>query len=369
MFAVPFDLKALKVTGDPVLMVEGIWSRSSNDAPQYAISDSGTLVYISGAMPAATQPAGSTLVSVTREGKEQSLEAPPNNYIFPKISPDGTRIALTIQIDNNLDIYVWDTVRKTLTRLTFDKSNDVQPIWTSDGKRIFFASDHGGNYDIYWKAADGSGKEEKLVSKTGHSLFPFSWANEGKTLIVSDAEGGATSSSNWDIGMMSMEGERVLKPLLIDKSAEVEPEVSPDGRWIAYASNESVENQSQVYLRQFPDVDKGKWQISTNGGAAPRWSLDSRELLYLSADNSVMSVTVEAKPEVKLGVPKVLFKSIYAPQTLSSGIPWDVHPDGKRFLMIKEPAAEKASPAQPGPRKINVVLNFLEELKQRVRAK
>jgi Tol biopolymer transport system component len=362
ILAVRFDLDRLETVGGPAPVVEGV---THLIAPLYAVSDSGTLVYVPAVTSAVTS--GRTFVWVTRDGREEPIEAPPNDYMYPKISPDGTRVALTLSVENNWDIWIWDLVRKTMTRLTFDKSYDVQPVWTPDGKRIVFASTREGNLGLYWKAADGTGKDEKIFRALDRNLMPYSWSSDGKILIVAEVEGNVMASNKWYIGMLSMEGERSLKTLLKEEYVEIQPQISPDGRWIAYSSNESGPNQGQIYVRPFPEVDKGKWQVSTNGGSCPRWSPDGRELFYLSRENSLMAVPVETKPALSFGVPRSMFRSIYAGLSSSSGTPWDISPDGKRFLMMKEPGNNAAKEA--GPRKINVVVNWFEELKQRVPVK
>ena len=191
--------------------------------------------------------------------------------------------------------------------------------------------------------------------------LPWSWSGDGKTLMVLETDIG----SKWDIGMFSMDGDRSIKPLLREEATEINPRISPDGKYVAYSSNES--GRMEVYIRPFPDVDKGKWQASTSSGNSPLWSPDGRELFYLSDDNTVMAVAVETKPALRLGTPKMLFRSTYMGLTMESATPWDIHPDGKRFLMIKLPGATTSGGG--GPHKINVVLNWTEELKQRVPVK
>ena len=168
-----------------------------------------------------------------------------------------------------------------------------------------------------------------------------------------------------DIGMLSMEGDHARKPLLQSEYSQAQPTISPDGRWMAYSSNEStgVALKGDVYVRPFPEVNKGKWQVSTGGGSSPLWSPDGRELFYLSNENDLMVVSVKTEPSFSLGTPKILFRSANLGLTSSSGTPYDIYPDGKRFLMIKPPGAP---PLTEGPRKINIVLNWFEELKQRV---
>ena len=174
--------------------------------------------------------------------------------------------------------------------------------------------------------------------------------------------------------MLSMEGKREIKGLLQEKHAELEPQISPDGRYVAYQSDES--GKGEIYVRSFPDVNKGKWQVSSNGGGSPLWSPDGRELFYRSGD-ATMAVEVETEPTFKRGNPKTIFKGMYSSSTLPKGTttPWDISPDSKKFLMIKPsgvPAggstAEKLATAPPRP-KINIVLNWFEELKQRVPVK
>jgi Tol biopolymer transport system component len=282
--------------------------------------------------------------------------------MFPKVSPDGTRVAVTVS-GANLDIWVWDLGRKTLTRLTFDEKPELQSIWTPDGKRIIYMSGNTVPNDVCWKAADGTGGIERLASVPELVLMPWSWSSDGKTLVTEETDG----SAKWDIGTLSMDGNRARKPLLSEKATEMQAKISPDGRWMAYTSNES--SRGEVYVRPFPEVDTGKWQVSTSGGSSPLWSPDGRELFYLTDDNSVMAVSVETNPTLSFGTPKTLFRSACVGATVGGGTPWDIHPDGKRFLMMKEPVSTGAAPAAAGPRKINLVLNWTEELKQRVPVK
>jgi serine/threonine-protein kinase len=355
LLAVPFDADKLDVAGGPASIVEGVFRIT---APQYAFSDSGTLAYIPGTAAEAT--VGRTLAWVDRNGKEEPLSASPNNYMYPKISPDGTRVAVTIG-GANMDIWIWDVTRKTLTRLTFDEKPEIQSIWTPDGKRIVFASGVTGTNDVCWKAADGTGEVEKLGSVQGRTLLPWSFSSDGKNLLMVEWMG-----ANFDIGMMSMEDNHARKPLLQqEKYAEIQPEISPDGRWMAYASTES--GQQEVYVRPFPDVNKGRWQVSTGSGSCPLWSPNGRELFYLTNENSVMVTAVATRPTFSPGTPKALFRSIYVGPSTTAGTPWDISPDGKRFLMIKEPGS--AASAGGGLRRINIVLNWLDELKQRVPVK
>jgi serine/threonine-protein kinase len=355
LYAIPFDLDSLQVTGGAVPIVEGIL--------QYGVSSTGTLVFIPGTSTVSSS-GERTLVWVDRDGKEEPLGTPPNSYRHPKISPDATRVALAVLTGDNANISVWDIVRKRLSPLTFDKENDANPIWTPDGKKIIYASWRGGEPlgGVYWKAADGTGEIEKIASFPERALLPYSISSDGKYLANGET---IDLLSQWDIGILSLEGELTRKALLNDEEyIEVQPQISPDGCWIAFASNET--GQQEVFIRPFLEVEKGQWQASTSGGHSPLWSPKGRELFYLSNDGSAMAVPVETEPTFSLGAPKMLFRHSNVRAGRSEGIPWDIHPDGKRFLMMKPAGAEGSVEAGIMPRKINIILNWFEELKDRV---
>jgi serine/threonine protein kinase/Tol biopolymer transport system component len=357
LFTVPFDLDRFEVAGGAVPKVEGVTN--------VAVSEAGTLVYIPGAI-LSSSGVGRTLVWTDRKEKIEELNASPNNYIFPKISPDGTRVALTVQDtgSGNYDIWVWDLKRETLTRLTTDEGMDIQPIWTPDSKRIVFGTNRDSEYgSIYWRAADGTGKDELLFSAPDLTVFPYSWSSDGKILVMGENTGTLLApSNNWDIGILSMEGEHERTPLLHDACAEVQPQVSPDGQWIAYCSD--VSGQPEVYVRPFPDVDKGQSQVSTNGGRSPRWSPAGRELLFLNNENELMTVSFKTEPAFSLGTPEVLFESNFVSDQASEGTVWDIHPDGERFLMMRRPGTVSEEDSSGLSRKIVIVTNWFEELKQ-----
>ncbi|MBN1570279.1 MAG: protein kinase [Acidobacteria bacterium] len=367
LFAVPFDLEKLEVTGGSVSMLGGIRGR--------AFSKSGTLVYLpqAAAMPFAAS--GRNVVWVDRQGKEEPIGASPDAYEALRISPDGNKVALTVAGGND-DIWVWDIPHKTRTKLTFDKTgglrafNFVIPLWTGDGKRIVFYSNRGGGSgSVYSKSADGIGDDELLASgsdKEMFGIFPWSLSRDGKMLAVQEM---SLSPPGLDIGILSMEGKREIKGLLQEKHTETEPQISPDGRYMAYQSDES--GKGEIFVCTFPDVIKGKWQVSTSGGGSPLWSRDGRELFYRSGDVT-MAVAVETEPTFQLGNPKIIFEGVYVSNATQKVIltPWDISPDGKRFLMIKPAASTGATSTTVNPQpKITIVLNWTEELKPRVPVK
>jgi Tol biopolymer transport system component len=354
LYARPFDVDRLEVTGGPVSMLEGILR--SGGAPQYAVSDSGTLAYISGEGTFAASDL--TLVWVDRNGKEKPIATPANQYNNFRISPDGTRAALSVTEGANEDIWIWDFARETLDPLTRNEGEDGYPVWSPDGKRIAFHThqkDAGGS--VYWKAADGTGTEEAVGSFPGQEIFPWSWSGDGKTLAVRTGYLGTVL----DIGALSMDSDHAYTPLLQESYAEVHPRISPDSRWLAYTSDESGE--SQIYVRPFPDVEKGRKRISTNGGYDPLWSPDGRELFYRNGDE-VWAVSVETDPYFNAGIPEVLFRGTYYSSWIHTS--WDIDPDGKRFLMLKPYGRTDEESTARLPIKINIVLNWQEELKQRV---
>ena len=357
LLAIPFDLKTLKVTVTPERVVEGVWRVSDPFPYQYAVSDSGTLVYIPDT--AAHAVAQRTLVWVDRKGQEEPLAAPPGAYSNPRISPDGTRVALDVAAASGGDIWTLDLNHGTPVRLTFEKTNGF-PLWSPDSKRIAFWSGREGRSNAYWKSADGTGNDELLGKELGlRSFVPADWADNGKTLVTTSWNLSYMSG----IGMLSMEGNRKFKFLLDEKYHESQPRISSDGRWMAYTSNES--GKEEIYVRSFPDMD-GHWQISTGGGNNPLWSPDGREIFYRNG-NAVITVPVKISPTFIFETPRTLFQGTYvssvnSPASRDFGT-WDISPDGRRFLMLR------GSSAGSGPRKINIVLNWFEELKQRVPTK
>ena len=364
LLAVPFDLEKLKVTGSQVSLLEGVLSP--------AFSASGTVAYVPQPRVATevtgTASAGNTLVWADREGKEESLGAVPDAYSSLKIDPDGNEVALEVGASGSKDIWIWDISHKNQRRLTFDKATDSNPVWTPDGKRIVFRSNRsGGLGGIFWKSASGTGNAEPLFSKPDVVLLPSSFSHDGKILAVFEI---SLAPLGLDIGMLTMEGNRELKEILHEKYFEAEPQISPDGRYVAYQSNAS--DKGEIFVNSFPDVTKGKWQVSNSGGNSPLWSPDRKEIFYRNGD-AIISVKAELEPSFKYENPKILFQRKYLTDRFifqnTSFSPWDIHPNGKKFLLIKPPDAPKskteegtAAPQQ----KIIVVLNWFEELKKLV---
>ncbi len=347
LFAVAFDADRLEVQGRPVSVVEGVRrSTAGNTATaNYGVSDQGTLVYAAGA---SILTAPRTLVWVDRQGREEAIPAPARPYVYLHLSPDGTKIALDIRDQEN-DIWVWDVTRTFLTRLTFDPGLDRRPVWTPDGQRIAFSSQREGVPNLFWQAADGTGAVERL-KESANNQFPTSFSPDGARLVVGDTAN--------DIAILTLAGERQTAPLIQTTFSERNGEISPDGRWLAYESTESGEEE--IYVRPFPDVDAGKWQVSTGGGSRPLWAQSGEELFYLAPDGAVMRLSAEGAATFRPGLPTQLFQGPYFASVAEYAFrTYDVSPDGQRFLMIKEGATEGRTRAG-----FTVVQNWFEELKR-----
>ncbi len=345
LMAVPFDPQQLAVAGTAVPVVEGVLQFRTSGAAQYALSATGSLVYVPGGIQADQR----RLVWVTRNGAEQPVAAPAHAYRAPRLSPDGRRIAVTIE-EQEAQVWLYDLSRETLTRLTFEGNSNLNPVWTPDGKRIAFTSNKEGPQNLFWQRADGSGGLERLTTSE-YVNTPSSWSPDGQLLAFWEVN----ATTGWDIWVLRL-SDRKAQPFLRTPFNESVPRFSSDGRWLAYISNET--GRYEIYVQPYPGPG-GKWQISTEGGTEPAWNRNGRELFYRSGDK-MMAVDIATQPSFAAGKPRVLFAGRYEP-TPATFPNYDVSPDGQRFLMLKPGEAAEAAPTQ-----INVVLNWFEELKRRV---
>jgi len=295
-----------------------------------------------------------TMVWVNRKGVEEGIEGLPlRAYIVARISPDGGRVALDIRDQQN-DIWSWDLRVRTLTRLTLDPAQDQFPVWSPDGRRIFFASSRGGGFvNVYVQAADRTDLTERLTTSTDNQL-PLSTDPAGTRLLFRQSGVNRT-----DVNVITFDPRPAASPLLQGEYVEDNATVSPDGRWVAYESTES--GRREVYVRSFPDVGAFRIQLSPGGGAKPVWSPNGRELLYIDQDRNMMAVPVRTSGTFERDAPQRLFSAAgyFSTQVRN----FDISRDGQRFLMIKE--VEGTAAERPDVT-INVVLNWFEELKQRV---
>jgi serine/threonine protein kinase/Tol biopolymer transport system component len=345
LMAVPFDPQRFAVTGVAVPVIEGVLQSPVSGAAQYSFSATGSLVYV----PGGIQSNQSKLVWVSRNGAEKPLSALARAYRGPRVSPEGRRVAVSIT-EQETQVWLYDISRETLTRLTFGGNVNNNPSWTPDGKRIAFESSKEGPLNIFWQLADGSGGLQRLTTSEDVQV-PHSWSPDGQVLAYAEA----TSTSGYHIWMLRM-SDRKAQPFHRTQFDEAVPRFSPDGRWLAYVSNES--GHSEIYVQPYPGPG-GKWQISTEGGREPVWNRNGRELFYRSGDK-MMAVEITTQPNFIVGKPRMLFEGRYRP-TPATSPNYDVSPDGQRFLMLKPVEQEQAAPTQ-----INVVLNWFEELKEKV---
>ncbi len=352
LMAAPFDLRRLEVTGSAVAAVQGVLQSAEVNGPaQYSVSATGSLIYVSGNLQATQR----RLVWVSRNGVEQALPAPPRDYEQPRLSPDGRRIAVGVVETGGVQIDLYDLGRDALSRWTFAGINNQYPVWTPDGKRIAFMSDADGTLTIAWQLADGSGGLEHLTSKSGETSVPFSWSPDGK-LLAGIQVAPPTAPEIMVLQLSDRKAQRFLQNQA--QTFQDAPQFSPDGHWLAYASDES--GRREIYVQPYPGPG-GKWQISTDGGNEPLWNRNGRELFY-RVDEKMMAVDITTQPGFAAGKPRQLFEGHYLRNGVGYARPnYDISPDGQRFLMVRSVEQEQSPPTQ-----INVVLNWTEELKRLV---
>ena len=350
VFGIRFDLSRLETIGQAVPVLEGVATSTTTGGAQLALSADGTLVYVPGGEGSPKQ----SVEWLTQEGRTSVLRGTKADWANLRFSPDGQKLALDINSDGKQrDLWVYEWARDAMTQLTFDPGTDIVPIWTPDGRRLVFGSDRAKPRitNLYWVNADGTGDVTRLTDSPASQLA-YSWHPSGKFLAFYENAG---PPDGWNLMILPLEGDTVRgwtpdKPTLFlgTPATEVLPVFSPDGRWIAYQSNES--GAFEVYVRPFPGPG-GKWRISTEGGNDPRWSRKTPELLFTNqAQVFVASYTVVGD-SFRADKPKewssTRIQSIY----------YDIHPDGKRL-------AASAAADQTGVLQDRVVFmsNFFEYL-------
>jgi serine/threonine-protein kinase len=330
---------------------------TTNGGVDAVVAGDGTLAYVSGG--ATGGGAQRTLVWVDRRGHETPIPTPPRAYVYPRLSPDGRRVAVSAA-DQEQDLWIWDLARATLTRATFDGAYDSFPVWTPDGRRVVFNSERAGARNLFWQAADGTGAVERL-SESPNVQYATALSPDGRRLIFTDT----APKTGEDVMQLALDGTRRVTPLVQSPFAERNGIVSPDGRWLAYEANDS--GRVEIYVRPFPEVGSGHWQVSTTGGTRPLWAPSGQELVYVAPTGALMRVGVERGPSWAATTPTLLVKEGYVTTPGGTiGRAYDLSPDGQRFLMIKEGGGADQTAAPP---QLIVVQHFDEELRRLVPTK
>jgi len=348
--AAPFDLEHLKISGPSTPLVDDVGFDWRGRTPQIAISHNGTVVYVLG-----SEFRNNELVWVDRQGVSQPLGAPAQVYENPRLSPDGRLIAVTIRSQEKFttQVHVYNIQRGTLTQLTTEGEN-MCAQWSPEPRRIALSSRRAEGAGVFCMTVGGSAPAELLVSEpsTGSSLLPYSWSHDKNLLACTVLD----PNTQDDIWILDLAGENRAQSFLNSEYGEYNPAFSPDGRWLAYVSDES--GRPEVYLREY--IDEGRKElVSTEGGVNPAWSRNSRELYYING-KSMMVVKVTLDPDFTLSAPERLFEGSYV--TLPGGNLWanyDVG-DDERFLMLKKSGDADVQ--------LICVHNWFEELKRRAPA-
>jgi Tol biopolymer transport system component len=337
LMAQTFDADRREVTGEAFPIIERIRFRPGPGLAEFSVSSNGVLVYMTGNL------VPNQLTWFDRSGKQLGTAGPPGAYNFPRLSPDEKRVAVE-RIDPpavSSDIWLIELARSVASRFTSDPGNDFFPVWSPDGSRIAFSSNREGQFNLYQKLSSGAGGDEELL-KSGETKFMEDWSPDGQ-FILYRTQGGKTRADIW---VLPLFGDRKPSSLLQTDFAENWARFSPNGKWIAYQSDET--RTREVYVREFQG-SSGSWRVSTGGGVIPRWRRDGKELFY-NGGGKLMAVDVkENGSSFEAGIPKVLFEGIRA-------LSYDVSGDGQRFL-IAVPVEEST------PESITVVLNWTADLK------
>ena len=342
LLARPFDPKGLRFSEEAFPVAEDVQFFANFAHAVFSASNQGLLAYQTGSGGGQTQ-----LTWLDRTGKPSGAVGASGLIAQPALSHDGRRVAVSTAISQGPgDIWIHDLARNTPTRFTFDPAGDFSPLWSRDDSRIAFSTSRKGPGDIYVKNSAGTANEEPLLVSDGFKI-PVDWSPDGRILLfqVSDPR----SRSIWDLWTYSFE-DRKARPFLQTTFSEIMGRFAPDGRWIAYVSNES--GREEVYVVPFPGPG-GKWQVSTAGGRAPLWTRGGREIVYQAPGNEIMAVEVSTAPTFQAGIPQALFKShLQTPP----GRQYDVTPDGQRFLVNLRPGDQVSDP-------LTLVQNWAEERK------
>ena len=346
LMAQPFNPSRLELSGEPVPVAEHVAISGATVRAMFSGSNTGTLIYQSG-----DTSGGWNLVWWGRDGKQISSIPQSDRYFVPRLSPDGTKVAVEIfaGAQGIGDIWIFDLTRGTSTRLTFGPYSQGNPVWSADGKTIFYSSGAGAPY-IVAKAADGSTPERIVLESKDTREFPASCSPDGRYLVYERRI--PQNETGFHLWALPLFGDGKPFPIVQSTFEERYPEVSPDGKWMAYQSNES--GRWEIYITAFPGGG-AKWQVSGVGGASAKWRKDSKEIFYLDLSDNLVAVDVNASgSSVQLGTPHTLFQAIGVQREYG---PYDVSADGKRFLLNSGNLNKSSDP-------FTLVQNWPAELKK-----
>ena len=362
LFAVRFDLDALEVRGGPVSIVEGVQRAGTPGAntgsANFSFSDQGSLVYVSGAALSTDR----TLALVGRNGVVEPLSVPPAQYLTPRLAPDGGKLVVQTVEDERNVLWIYDLSDDTqIQQLTFEGDNH-RPVWTPDSQRITFSSDRDGTMSLYWMPADGSGAAERLTTaEEGTFHWVGSWSPDGETLLFNVQR---ELTTDWDIWTLSGNGRETHSLYDTPDTIYLGAELSPNGEWLAYGAGPSS-GDIDIYVEPFPPTGSRR-RISQNGGYWPLWSRDGDRLFYrpasTTARTTLRSVDIVTEPgfafsnEQRLAIEGFIVVGYYRD--------YDITPDGERLVMVFP--ADQTEGGETSRPQVNIVLNWFEELKERV---
>jgi len=341
LMARPFDARGLKFTGQAV-PIAGRVGRGGFGYGQFAVSQAGVLAYRTEAGTPLSQ-----MVWVNRKGQNLGTVGQPGYYSDPALSPDGTKLAVSVGKAGKGDLWVYNLKHGTASRLTFNPADDINPVWSEDGSQIFFTSTRAGQHDLYQKSVNGLGKTKLLFASSQQSKSLEDLSPNGRYALYN------TTYLPAQLWLLPLFGKKKPSEFIHGKVLARQARFSPHGRYVAYSSDET--GSDEVYVQTFPQ-QAGKWQVSSSGGVEPMWQRDGNELFYLKPDDTLMAVDVKAGTGgFQAGAAKKLFKA----QLITGGgrNHYAVSPDGQRFLML-----EPVGKAQPSP--ITVVVNWPALLKK-----
>jgi hypothetical protein len=336
-----FDVGRYELSGDPVSVVESVAFVSTEGRASYDVSETRTLVYRVRGLLAMTQP-----IWVDRAGKTVATVGAPGDYQTASLSPDGSRVAVELHDlrTGNGDIWIIDLTQNSTSRLTFDGMHNTRAVWAPDGDHVVYTGRPDGVRNLHIKRVDGSKLDEPLLPP-GPDRIPTDWSPDGRHILFE--ENPFTNSDLWTLQMP----ERAPAPFVGSEFQERGGQFSPNGEWVAYVSNET--GRDEVYVRSFPGAT-GKRKVSVNGGRAPRWRHDGKELIFVGSDGAILAAPVSAADRFVSGVPRPLFTT----DMRGNHDGW-FSTDGKRFLIIPNPPG----PVPPAP-PITVVLDWTSLLKR-----